>query len=497
MMDKIKNLLDQWVAYILNKSGKKENVSIYQVFDDIQVESIAQLEWEEKKPLKEQLKTVLQPDKKKSEYWIYIFQNLLNPLYLFNFRDYSTGSSFNWIIRWGNKVEAWENAMKIYKLKNLPDKIIDIEVPDDRLLDKLIVKPTFFLTKKVDKWQLWEFLVEYSSLLSDWFNKKDTIDTLKDIIKDKALLEFMEALKTSNYTMSTLMEKSGMFDDYTISIIESSELAWWDTRLYQGLTQLWISYKKEDEFKRSFIKSLYYPVFLLILIIWILFWTITILIPILAKLFIEIVWPNKIPWFMLFLLDFNKNMLPILIQVGFIIWIFIIIKKILLTNSIILWIYEKAKLNIPLFWDILRTLEENRLFRILIQTQTSNLTEIQKIQSFEKATWNLLYKWLYRTMRTIYPSRRNLVTTIEEANNRFGWNLFGKRMITVLNLAQWDSKKVLMKYEMFLEKNTQILYEKLKRVNFFITVFATLFIALSITGIFWMIFSMVISLAKG
>ena len=128
---------------------------------------------------------------------------------------------------------------------------------------------------------------------------------------------------------------------------------------------------------------------------------------------------------------------------------------------------------------------------------TSNLSEIQKIQSFEKATWNLLYKWLYRTMRSIYPVRRNLVVTIEEANNKFWWELFWKRMITVLNLAKWDSKKVLKKYESFLEKNTLILYEKFKKVNFFITIFATLFIALSITGIFWLIFSMVVSLAKG
>lgn len=496
-MDKIKNLLDQWVAYILSKNWTKRDVSVYQVFDDIQVESLSSLEWKELAPLEEQLKDLTKPDKKKSEYWIYILSNIQNTLYLFNYKDYSDWTVINWTIRGGNKVEAGENARKVYKLKNVPEKISDFEVSSDRLLDKLVVKPTFFLTRKIDKWQLWVFLIEYSSLMEDQFDRKETIDTLKADVKDKWLLEFMEALKTTPYSMSVLMTKSWMFDDYTISIVESSELAWGDVKLYQGLSQLGVSYKNEDDFKKAFIKSLYYPGFLLLLIVWILFATVTVLIPVLSKLFIEIVWANKIPGIMLFLLDFNKNMAPLFIEFWFWLWIFIVIKKILLTNSVILWTYENFKLKLPLIWSILRLLEENRLFRILIQTKTSNLSEIQKIQSFEKATSNLLYKWLYRTMRSIYPSRRNLVTTIEEANNKFWWELFSRRMITSLQKAKWDSNKVLEKYEAFLEKNTKVLYEKFKKVNFAITIFATLFIAGAITSIFGLVFWMVISLAKG
>lgn len=495
MLDKIKNLVDQWVWYVLNKSKTKKDVSVYNILSEVQDDK-DYLDLKEYQTLDEQKKDLIKPEKKWIEFFTYLLTNFKNKLYLFSLKDYKTWNIIKGTIRWWNKIEAWENAQKVYWLSEKPDKIIDIDVSPDRLLDKFIVNPTFYFSKKVKKWQLGEFLIEYSSLMEDWFDKKDTIDVLKDIIKDRSLLEFMEVLKTSNLKVSALMEKSGLFDDYTVSIIESAELAGWDSKLYEWFTNLWISYKNEAEFREKFIKSMYYPGFLILMIILILVGTITKVIPILAWLFIEIAGEDKLPWTLLTLLAFWDNFWIILVKVIFGIGIIVLIKKILLTNSILLWFWNQMILKLPLFWEIFRILEENRIFRILIQTKTSNLSEMQKIQSFEKATPNILYKWVYRFMWKKYPSIRDLTRTIESANNNFGGEIFWKRMITVLNLAKWETSKVLSKYESFLKKNTELLYERLKTVNFVVTILSTLLIWLTIVWIFWTVFWVVINLAN-
>jgi len=67
----------------------------------------------------------------------------------------------------------------------------------------------------------------------------------------------------------------------------------------------------------------------------------------------------------------------------------------------------------------LQAVEENRIIRIFIQTLDSNLSHLDKIQSFEKSTSSELYKRVFRYMHKIYPMKQNMSLTFEDANEKF------------------------------------------------------------------------------
>lgn len=483
-MSKIKYQVDKAVQYFLNRNwGSSENV--YQVFDELEMTSIEQLENPSVQTYEEQVEWIRQPSLKDWNYWIYKLTSFLKPLYVFTAKDYITGEEIKGTVRASNTVDAKAIAKRFYNLPSDPEKIERVVASKLKPMTKVLVNPTFSKGKKVPKMQLWQFLVEYSSLMEDGLTKAQAVQILKmDMIKDKRLIEFMDLLKTSNYKMSTLMEQIWYFDDYTISIISSSEQAWWETQLYKGLTELGLSYIAEEEFRKKFINSLIYPGFMIFLVICIALVGLFVLVPILAGLFSEIVGESKLPPLITNLLAFKESLLDNTVMIALYILWFLIVRKILLSNSYISWQWQQFKLRLPLLGNITRISEENRIFRILVQTHTSTLSEVQKIQAFEKATSNLLYKWVYRTMRNTFPLKRNFTKTVEDVNERFGWQIFGLRMLTVLNLAVGDSKKVLSKYESFLKKNTELLYQKFTVVNKIVTTIALILVAWSVVTIF-------------
>jgi len=496
MNDKLKNLIDQWVSTILKKTKSTQDVSIYDVLDEIQKESFIEEKKEDLWSLNDQVKGYIKPSKKTPEYILYIVSNFIYKLYKFSYKDYKNNKIIKGTIRGLNKIEAWVNAKKVYLLNDIPDQVTEIEISDDRLKDKFKVNPTFFFKKKISKKELAEFLIEYSSLMEDGLNRKDALELLKDLITDSELLDFLEFLKSSNLSLSGSMRKSKAFDDYTIQIVESAEQSGWDTKLYQWLRALWESYRDEEQFKSKFIKSLIYPWVLVTFILLIVIWVVFFVAPILAWLFWELRGWKALPGTLLMLLSLKQNIVSILLKWGSVIAVIILLKRILFSNSFIRGLWNQLKLRIPVIWDLFRILEENRFFRILIQTKTSNLSEVEKLKSLERSTNNELYKWVYRYMWNKYSWIRDLNRTIIEANEKFWWRIFSKRMILVLNLARWETDKVLQKYRTFLNKNTEELYEKLKKLNLFVTTFATMIVASLIVWIFTLVFWLIFSLTS-
>lgn len=500
-MPSLKDTFNSWINSIINSRINKQskdktfNPTVYSVFEQVQTK----VNDDDTKYLsvEEQLAKTVQPKEKWLKYILYALQNFTKPLYTFTYTDYINKKSIIGRIRWSNSVEANENAKSVYNLPQEPEKTTLVKPVSRNFFQKVKADPGFLFKSWIDKWALWTFLIEYSSLMEDGISKRDAIDILKvDTIKDKSLIGFMEKLKTSNLALSVLMAQEWLFDDYTISIVESAESAWWDSKLYEWLTSLWESYRQEYEFRKKFISSFYYPGFLVILLIVVIFGILFFLLPVLAKLFKEIWGKKPLPDLMLQALDFKEHIFQYIWMLILYVVIFLIIKKILLSNSYLLGYWEKFKLRLPLIWQIRQLIEENRLFRILSQTLQSNLTEVQKIQSAERSTPSTLYKWVYRTMRNIYPRMRNLILTIEEANSQFGWDIYSKRMLSILRLATWDSRKVQKKYETFLAKNTQLLYDRLNVLNKIVTNVVILLVWLIVWWSFAFLFQMVMSMLQ-
>jgi len=496
MKEKIRSWLDETISKTLQSNKKWNKDSWMEFLDDLDEKIVAEDE-EINLPLAEQLKNVKNPTIDGFSKILYQLKNLFNKLYLFEFKDYSNDESWKWIVRWENKQAAIKNAKEIYELSYAPEKIEVLTVDKDRLIDRAKVNPTtIFWNKKVNKKQLWEFLVEYASLMEDWFDKQDTIKNIWDIIKDKKIKEFMEELKDSSYKMSKLMEKHWVFDDYTITIIESAESSWWAARFFDWIKHLWKSYIEEEEFKSKFISSLIYPIVLFSIIMIIIYVSLKYVMPALTWLFSEIAWKDNLPWYMLSMIEIWNWINFIILKILMGIWLFYFILKVLSTNSFILVKWNLLKLKMPLIWMILQIIEENRIMRILVQTLDSNLSHLDKIQSFEKSTWSELYKRVFRYMYKIYPLKQNLSKTFEEANEKF-WNwIFSQRYLTILKLARWEKPKILQKYNTFLGKNTEKLMKKLGTIKWIITVWVTMSIAGMVWIIFFVITSMVINLTN-
>lgn len=496
-MSKIKEFLDNSVWTILTKSKNKDSLSAYYILDEVRTNKAVLYSDQEFQDLKDILKDKDKPKDKNLQYYIYLASNFFKPLFTFKYKDYKTNEVINGVIRWVNRTEAIDNAKLVYWLTESPEKVQEVIVSPDRLVDQFKVYPTHFLRKKIPTWPLWEFLVEYASLREDGFDQAQAISVLKDSIKDKGVLHFANELKSSNLHMSALMSKLGIFDDYTVSIVRSAEMTWWDSKFYEGISRLGQNYIKQAAFRKKFISSMYYPAFLITLVIIITLVAIIKIVPMIVWLFIELAWEEKLPGYMKSLLAFNQEFGPFMIKVWLITAFIWTIKKILLNNSILLWLWTKMKLKLPLYGPIIQKVEENRLVTILLQTELSNLTEMQKIQALEKATPNVLYKWLYRTMAKKYARERDFTRTLEGANNTFNWVLFGKRLLITLNLLKISTTdKKIQKYESFLDKNTAVLYQYLGKVNTLITTLTIALIWWLVAWLFWTILSFVISLIQ-
>ena len=495
MKDKLLQNINTFIqSKILKENSKTENYSFLEDLD----EKIVSEKEKDILPLNEQLKFYKKITLDSWEKFFYFLKNFFKKLYTFEYKDFKNEeNNFSWTIRGSNKIEAASNAKLIYKLNYDPLKVLPIEFQKDRLIDKIIANPTqIFSSRKVNKMQLWEFLKEYADLREDEFSKEDTIDNLKDSITDKTLKEFIDDLRTTSFKMSQLMKQIWGFDDYTITIIESAESSWGTSKFHEWIKHLWESYIQEEKFKKEFIGSLILPIWLLVVILILVYGFLKLVMPSLYGLFSELVWKNWLPAYMTTLLEVWNNLEFTLLKIWAVVFWFIFILKILSSNIFILVKWNLLKLKIPLYWSIIKIIEENRIARILIQTIDSNLSPLDKIQSFEKSTSNELYKRVYRYMYKIYPLKQNVLNTFIDANDKFGWEIFSKRFIGLLKIAKWVKQKILEKYLSFLTKNMKLLLDKMGIVKWLTTTLITITIAWMIGSLFTLITTLVLNVTS-
>ena len=438
------------------------------------------------KPLKEQLEGLEPIKEKSSKKIIYYLNNFWKKLYFFEYKDYTTGQIIRGMIRGSSRKEAWDNAKELYQLKHDPDILKPFEIDNNNFFEKFRINPLFFLIQKIDKKELGLFLKEYASLMSDGLSKKQAINILLKMIKDKSLRDFLYDFRDSSYTMSVLMRNSWKFDEYTISLIESAESAWGSSQFYDWLSKLGQAYEEEAEFQREFKKSLAYPIWMMIFLVILVLISLIKVVPVLAWVFANIVWKDKIPSLMISLLEISNNIWIIIWEFIVFLVLVIAIKKILLSNPSLLVKWELFKLKIPLIWKIIQKKEENKIMTIFAQTIYSQVSPTRKIKMLKNATTSKLYTKVFLYALYLYPSKQNIVWVFEEVNKAFQNKVLGEKFMIMMKLAQESATtdKRLVKYKNFLDKNIKELKETMDSIKFITT---SLIIVAAVSLVFFII----------
>lgn len=482
MKDSIFNFINTYLEKVVSQKKAQKNLSF---LENLEPEIILEDD-KSQQSLQEQLEGVKEYKVSLWEKITYFLSSFYKRLFIVEFKNYKTGEVKKGVVRASNRIEANLTAKKLYKTEENPNRIQEIELSSSRLLDKIRVNPTFFMKREIDKLALGEFLVEYASLMQDGLSKKDSIKILKENIKDKNLKDFLEALEGSSFKMYQLMKQAGVFDEYTIAIVESAEVTGSSTLFYDGLSKLGESYIQQETFRRNFIKSLYYPGFLITLVFIIWYAILKFVMPALSGVFLEIT-SGKLPEPLIAVLELGDNLHGYILRFLIFVWLLYIVKKILFTNIQLLIRYELYKLRIPLLWPILQKIEENRAYTIMIQTMISQMSPLQKIRSFQKASSSELYKKVYQYMAQEFQRKQNLTSTFGVVNDAFWAQIFSDRALLIMEIGGNDTKKRLEKYTAFLEKNTVELKKLLNKVQKIVLTIAVVGIAWAIGWVFMLI----------
>ena len=229
-----------------------------------------------------------------------------------------------------------------------------------------------------------------ATMVNAWMSILRSIQVLeaqeKNPLMKQILWRFGEELKSWKNLSECLELYPSSFSEAEIGIVKSWEKTW---KLNTTLKDLANQVEKVSSMTKKLKSALTYPLFIIIVVIWVIFVMMTMVVPKLLDIFED---KSKLPastQTLIAISNFFVNYWYLIII--FIIWlvIWIIIWK---NTEVWKYLFDKFLLKIPIFWNIVQKIILSKFSRVFSWLISSWVSIVESLKITAEALWNEVYR---------------------------------------------------------------------------------------------------------
>lgn len=208
----------------------------------------------------------------------------------------------------------------------------------------------------------------------------------KNIVFKNIMKKFCEELKDWTNLSDCMAMYPSSFWEAEIGIVKSWEKTW---QLNKSLDDLATQIEKVEWIAWKIKSAMMYPMFIIIVVIWVIA---TMMIAVVPKLLEIFEWTDDLPAStkaLIFISDMFRDYWLAMIAVVFIIFVWV---KIWIRTPDWMYLFDKIKLKIPVFWEINQKLILSKFSRVFSGLVGSWVSIVEALKITAEAVWNEVYK---------------------------------------------------------------------------------------------------------